>query len=293
MSVRNFVPEIWVANVDTALRKKLIYAGDAIVNRDYEGDIAEQGDTVHVTTVGRPTVYDYVPGVTTVTAESITLGQRTFQVDQAKYWSIGLDDVDKRQAAQDFMPVATDEAGFAVADGIDQYVASLYTQIPTGQSVGSVTADLTPATGAGAWEAEAKKVYDDLLVPLSVQLDNQDVPDEGRYVTIPPWLYGLLRRDPRFIEADKSANPAALRTGEVGDAAGFKIMKSRNVPQSVAGSYVITAGTAKAITYASQITQMEALRSQTAFADQIRSLYVFGAKLFRPDHIAMGIAVKT
>lgn len=290
MSIRNFVPEIWAGNVEAALRKRLVYGGPAVVNRDYEGEISQAGDTVHVTTVGRPNVYDYVPDSTVVTPEQINTAQRTFRVDQAKYWAIAVDDVDKRQARNDFMPEATDESGYAIAEGIDRYIAGLHTQIPTANNVGTVTADLTSPS---SWDTEARKVYDDLLVPLGVRLDEQDVPDEGRYATIPPWLYGLLRRDPRFIEADKSANPGALRTGVVGDAAGFTILRSRNVPEVTSNNFVVTAGTSKAITFASQITEVEAYRSQTRFADAIRGLYLYGATVFRPEFIVKGVAVKS
>lgn len=288
MSVRNFVPEVWRANVETALRKTLVYGGPAVVNREYEGEIRAQGDTVRVTSVGRPTVRDYVPGPggTTITPEALNTGQRVFQVDQCKHWALEVDDVDKAQMRADLMPIAMNEAGYGVSDVVDQYVAGLHTQIPT--SLGSVTINMLTTT----WETEARKAYDDILVPLGVLLDEGDVPVDGRYVIVPPWLYGVLRRDARFIEANRSANASALRTGEVGDAAGFAIFRSNNVPETTTDNFVITAGTNRAITFADQITEMEAYRPESAFSDAVKSLHVYGAKVFRPDSIVKATVVR-
>lgn len=292
MTYRNFVPEVWSANIDVALRKTLVYGGDAVVNREYQGEIANQGDTVKVTSVGRPTIQDYVPGPggTQIIPEPLNTGQRVFQVDQAKFWALEVDDIDQAQAKGDLMPTAMNEAGYAAADVVDRYVASLHTQIPAGSSIGTVTVDLTTPTSA---DAEARRVYDEIVVPMSVLLDERDVPEAGRYLILPPWLYGCLRRDSRFIEAHRSANPGALRTGQVGDAGGFTIYKSNNVPVPTANNYVITAGTNRAITFASQITEMEPFRPQDSFSDAIKSLMVYGAKVFRPDSIIKATAVRT
>lgn len=292
MSIRNFVPEIWRANVDVALRKTLIYAGPAICNSEFEGEIRNQGDSVKVTSVGRPTIQDYVPGPggTVITPEPINSGQRVFNVDQAKWWALEVDDVDKAQAMGDLMPTALNEAGFAGAEVIDRYVAGLHTQIPSANNIGTVTVDLTAPTSP---DAEARRVYDELVVPMGVRLDEMDVPEAGRYLVLPPWLYGCLRRDARFIEAHKSANAGALRTGQVGDAGGFTIYRSNNVPVPTANNYVVTAGTNRAITFASQITQIEAYRPESSFSDAVKSLMVYGAKVFRNDCVIKATAVRS
>lgn len=286
MSIRNFVPEVWNNNLLVALRKALIYAGPMVVNRDYEGDIREQGDTVRVTTVGRPKIVDYVPGQTKLVPESLNTGQRTLVVDQAKAFSFEVDDVDARQAAGNFIDEATDEAGFGMADVMDQYVASLYTAIPAGQRLDTVTI----TDGEAATETDIKKVYDQILVPLKVRLDELNVPRTGRYIVVPPWIHGCLIRDSRFIEADKSADPNALRAGEVGRAAGFTIMSSNNTPEPVPGQNVLQAGTNRGITFAEQINKTEAYRPQDSFADAVKGLTLYGAKVFRPDTLVMATA---
>lgn len=283
MSVRNFVPEIWSARLLVAFRKALVYAAPDVVNRDYEGEISDAGDTVRITSVSRPTVDDYTPGSTTITPEKLTTGQRTLTVDQAKYWAFAVDDVDARQAKSNLIPQAMSEAAYALADVADQYVASLYTAAQASNVVDAVTIDLTSPTDA---DAESAKVYNSVLVSLKVKLDEANVPTQGRYAIIPPWVHGTLLRDNRFIKVNESGSSDGLRNGMVGRAAGFDILLSNNVPNPTGTSFVVTAGTNQAITFAEQINKTEAYRPQDSFSDAVKGLALYGAKVVRPDCLA-------
>ena len=283
MSVRNFVPEIWSSRLLVALRKNLVYAAPDVVNRDYEGDISEAGDTVRITSVSRPAIGNYTPGSTTITPESLTTGQRTLVVDQSKYWAFAIDDVDARQARANLIPQAMSEAAYGLADVVDQYVAGLYTATQTANVATAVTIDLSSPTDAAA---ENAKVYNDVLVPLKVKLDEANVPTQGRYVVIPPWVHGVLLRDSRFIKVNESGTTDGLRNGMVGRAAGFDILLSNNVPNPTGTSYVVTAGTNAAITFAEQINKTEAYRPESSFSDAVKGLALYGAKVVRPDCLA-------
>ena len=60
MAITNFIPEVWSAAILEALRAKLVFP--SLCNRDYEGDIREAGDTVHITGYDDVTVRKYVRG---------------------------------------------------------------------------------------------------------------------------------------------------------------------------------------------------------------------------------------
>lgn len=284
MSTRHFVPEIWSTNLLVALRKQLIFAGPAVVNRNYEGEISNAGDTVRITSIGRPAIGDYVPNTTVITPQSLQTAQRTLVVDQAKYWAFEVDDVDARQQLGDFITESMSEAAYALADVVDQYVAAMYTEIPSGNKVDDVSINLSPVT-----PDEWLKVYDQVLVPLKVRLDELNVPQQGRYVTMPPAVHGVLLRDGRFIKANESNDPSALRNGFVGRAAGFDIMMSNNCPQPVANQWVVQAGTNAAITFAEQINKTEAYRPESSFSDAVKGLALYGARVIRPDSLAYGL----
>jgi N4-gp56 family major capsid protein len=275
MAVKNFIPEIWSAQLLTSLKKSLVYGAPDVANRNYEGEIAERGDTVKITSISRPTVDDYEANVTVITPEELTDAQRSLLVDQSKYFAFKVDDVDKRQAAGNVMPEAMAEAAYALRDVADRYIAGLYTGVIAANALGTVNI----ATGTDAYEQ---------LVELGVKLDEADVPSEGRWVVLPPWYHGKLRNNPNFINAEKSADGgAALRNGIIGEAAGFSVRKSNNTPSLDAGDdNIVIAGYPGAISFAEQINKVEAYRPESSFSDAMKGLHLYGAKLVRPNAIA-------
>ena len=45
-TVDNFIPEIWAARILASLKKSHIFGQPGVINRDYEGEITQAGDTV-------------------------------------------------------------------------------------------------------------------------------------------------------------------------------------------------------------------------------------------------------
>lgn len=279
MAITRFKPEVWSAKLLIASRKALVYGGPQVINREYEGEIADSGDTVRITSISDPTVGTYVPNTTVITPEELTDAQRTLIVDQQKYFAFKVDDVDKRQAKGDVMPEAMTRAAYRVADVQDQYIASLYTGIAAANVLGSTGAPINTFT-------VPTDAYDKVLVPLRTKLAKANVPTQGRYVVASPELMASLLLDPRFIKANEAGTPDALRNGYVGRAAGFDIFESNNVPVPSGDTQVIQAGVNAAITFADQIAKTEAYRPESSFADAIKGLSVYGAKLIRPDMLA-------
>lgn len=283
MSLINFRPEIWSANLLVATRKKLVY-GDCI-NRDWEGEITAAGDTVRITSIGRPTINTYVPNVTNIVPEQVNDSQRTLIVDQSKYFAFAVDDVDARQAKGNVIPQSMDEAAYGFADIIDQFIANtMYTGIQTANQLGSISvAALT----------KPSDVYDKVLVPLKVQMDLANIPTEGRWVNLRPEAHGALLRDARFVKVNESGTSEGLRNGMVGRAAGFDIRLTNNAPNTSGSEYVTIAGTNAAYTFAEQINQVEAYRPQSSFSDAVKGLVLYGGKLVRPDFLASALVTVT
>lgn len=276
MTFRNYKPEVWAAEFIVQLRKYLVYAGPQIVNHDYEGDIQQAGDTVHISSIGDVTISDYDDS-TDLTYQDVPDAGQTLVIDQQKAYAVTVRDIDKAQALNGGYAVAQimSQAAYRMSDKADQFIAAKYTDIAAGNVLTAVT-DFS-ATGTAY----------NTLVDLGVLLDEANVPTEGRYAVVPPWYHGLLRKDPNFINANKSGSTRPLLNGEVGEAAGFTILKSNNVPQPSAGStYVVQAGTPMAISFANQLVENEALRSQNRFQDLMRGLHVYGGKVTYPDGLA-------
>lgn len=290
MALTAFIPEVWNATLLAALRKSLVYADPSVINRNYEGDIADYGDTVRITSISRPSVQQYTPGVTSITPEAIITAGRSLVIDQAWVWGFKIDDVEAAQARGSVMADAISEAGYSLGEKMDLSVASLYSQAQAANVVSAVT--LLTLAASPTWSTLAAQAYDSILVPLKVKLDEANVPQAGRYCIIPPWLHGVLLRDGRFVKVNESGTDEGLRNGQVGRAAGFDIMISNNVPVPTANNYIITAGVNSAITFASQLVKTEAYRPQSDFSDAVKGLGVWGTKVIRPDALAYATVIQ-
>ncbi|MFE7029455.1 P22 phage major capsid protein family protein [Streptomyces sp. NPDC057621] len=274
-----FKPEVWAASALVSLRKALVYAGPQVVNHDYEGEIKKVGDTVHIKMLGDVTVRTYTSGQD-ITYEDVPDAEATLKVDQSNYFAFKVDDIDKAQAG-DEMAARTKAAAWKMAEKVDSYVAGLYTQVQT--------ANVLPATAITSGDAAYNA-----LVDLKIRLDECDVQAEGRYVIVPSWYHGWLLKSPNFINADKAADGgAALRNGQVGRAANFDILMSNAVPIISGDDYAVTAGVKDAISFADQVTETEPIRLQNTFASAVRGLHVYGAKVLRPESLAVLTASKS
>jgi hypothetical protein len=220
MAITNFVPEVWAAQLLAILDKNLVYAGAPCVNRDYEGEIAAYGDTVHITSISDVSIVDYTKD-SDLTIETLTDADRTLLIDQAKAFAFEIDDIDLRQARSGgaLMSEAARRAAFGLRDKADQHVVKKMT-LGAGSALGVVDG------------TTASNVYDNLVVPAKVKLDQNNVPTDGRFLVIDPAAHGKLLLDSRFIKVNESGTSEGLRNGMVGTAGGFNILLSNNAPQA-------------------------------------------------------------
>lgn len=276
MAINNFIPEVWSARLLSSLKKSLVFAGPGVANRDYEGDIRQSGDTVRITSISRPTIGDYVKNSTTITPETLTDAQRSLLISQSKYFAFEVDDIDMRQAANGgaLMNEAASEAAYGLADVADRYVAGLYTEVQGANAIST-----TAITDA------AKAVKG--LLDLKTKLDVANVPTQGRYVVVPPWYLNLLLQSDLFARVDASGSSEGLRNGTVGRAWGFDVMMSNNCVLITGDDYAVMAGVPGAISFAEQIVKVEAYRPESAFSDALKGLHLYGAKVVRPDALAV------
>lgn len=279
MAVTNFIPDIWSARILTALSRSAVAAG--VVNRDYEGDIARGGDSVKITNFVDPTIGTYTKH-TDITIEDVDDATQSLLIDQQRYFAFEIDDVEKAQAVNGgaVMATATQRAAYGLKNVLDQFI---FTTMAAGASAAGPdhqVAEATINTAAGAYDA---------LVAWSVLLDNADIPEEDRFAVVTPAFHGLLLKDDRFVKAGDDPSAASRANGRVGQAAGFEIMKSNNLPDGAgagAGKAMI-AGSRMATTLAEQIVSVEAGRMEKRFADFVKGLHVYGAKVTRPSGLVV------
>ena len=265
MSINNFSPEVWAARVFVGLRKAQVLA--ALVNRDYEGEISQFGDTVKINSIGPVTVSAYTKNSGTLSLQTLDDSQMNLLIDQMYYFNFQVDDVDKRQQQGNVMSVAMDDAAYRLADTADTYLGTLYSQ--AGTTVASTTYNSLTAYA--------------LLLTLKQKLDEKNVPAEGRYCVIPPWFETKLLLAEVIVE---NTSNDAFQNGKIARCAGFDLRRSNNLYND--GTYdMVMAGTSRAIAYAEQINKVEAYRPESKFCDAVKGLHVYGAKVVDPDCLAV------
>lgn len=275
MAFTNFIPEVWSARLLEHLDKVHVYAG--LMNRDYEGDIRAYGDTVHINQVGDITISDYT-GSDISDPQELDSTMLDLVIDKAKYFNFQIKDVNNAQSNPKLVDAAMQRASYGMNDVIDQYLASLLLAgVDQGNVLYGDTDAVTP-TSANAY---------DYLVDLGVVLNEANVPMMGRWVVVPPWFHGLLLKDPRFVGNGTGYSQAVLQGGLVGEAAGFQIHLSNNVPNTSGSKYKVIAGTNAAGAFAEQLVELEAYRLEKNFSDAVKGLHVYGAKVIQPKALAV------
>ncbi|MBP6001845.1 MAG: hypothetical protein KA746_00290 [Pyrinomonadaceae bacterium] len=280
----DFLPTVWAARLLVALEKALVYGQANVSNRDYEGEIREAGNTVKIGSIGDVSIGNYVKNTDISDPEVLTDEEQSLLIDNAKYFNFYVDSVDRAQANANIMDEAMRRSAWSLRAAADSFLATtMEAAVPGGNKIGSVGTPIVP-TKDDAYE---------YLVDLGVLLDEGNVPTDGRFVVVPAWFHGLLLKDDRFVRSGTFRGDVRLANGEVGEAAGFRILKSNNVPNDAGTKYKIIAGHAMATAFAEQVLDVQTYKPEKRFGDAVKGLHVYGAKVVRPESLAMIIASKT
>ena len=278
-----FIPTVWAARLLVALEKALVYGQTNVSNRDYEGDIRESGNTVKIASIGDVSIGDYVKNTDIGDPETLSDDEISLLIDQSKYFNFYVDSVDRAQQNVNVLDEAMKRSAWSLREYADRYIAGLMSAaVPTGNKIGSTTTPKVP---------NKDDAYE-YLVDLGVLLDEKNTPIDGRFVVVPAWFHGLLLKDDRFVRSGTARGDRALANGEVGEAAGFAVLKSNDVPNTSGAKYMIMAGHAQATSFAEQVLDIQTYKPEKRFGDAVKGLHLYGAKVVRADNLAVLIASK-
>jgi hypothetical protein len=262
-------------------------------NRNYEGEIKKMGDSVRINAIGDPTIFSVTKNSDITAPEALQDAAEVLTISQHKGFNFQVDDVDKAQIKPQVMAEATKRAGYGLAKTADIYVAGVI------QGAVAAANQLPAATlGTGLGDGDAYE----LLVDLNIKLDENDVPEGMRWCVIPPWVRGLLQKDPRFTGFGTAGNRAAAEKGTAPNIDGMQVRVSNNVNGTTAGTvavvgagYTILAGSTDAVTFADQIPVsdgVEAFRPERRFADALKGHQLYGSLVQRPNSLASVVVNK-
>ena len=281
-----FIPEIWSGKLQVKFYKSTVLA--EITNNDWEGEIKNQGDTVHIRSIPTITISNYTKGMN-LSNQVPTSTPIELTIDKGKYFSVIVDDVDEVQADVRLMDIFTNDAGEQMKISIDNdvlnNVAADAAAANKGATAGAISANINLGT-TGAPVSVSKTNVLDTIINVGQVLDEQNVPEDGRWMVVTPWFAALLKSSDLRQAYLTGDDVSPLRNGKLGMIDRFTLYVSNNVNQVTDGSnkcYHFLAGTRDAISFASQITNVESLRSTTTFGNIVRGLNVYGYKVVKPE----------
>ena len=280
------IPEAW----SLSLNKKLDKSGVAMkmVNKIYEKDIKNYGDTVNIGEIGDVTVSDYSEDVSGggVTYQRVDATSQQLKLDQTKAFGIFLSDIAQGQSnIQDLQSKFEARAKTAIDLVKDTFILSAFSEIPSENKKDNVTLTKDNAYSVLVWLAKTLKNNNAIQVKNDkVFKTNQAAGEAMPYVTINPDVEAILVQSPDFIHAT-NAGDRVLREGSIGTIAGLDVLVSTNLP-TTEGKVNIMAGINEAIAYAGNISKVETLRDDKFFGDNVRGLDVYGKKVVLPKALA-------
>lgn len=294
MAIDNFIPELWSARLQRHLDRTLVYAQPTVSNRDWEGEISQAGDTVHIQKVGDPSIKEYDPGTDMDSPEEPDGTTQALTVDQFRYFNVAIDDVNAAQVNVNLLDAFAKRAGVKMAQTIDAFVGGKIAAAATTNKVGSDAAPVVvKADGSGDFTPY------ELAVELRRQLADSEAPIEDIWIAINPDFEAEILKDPNYLAAGSEIGAELIRSGAIGKIAGFEVLRTTGVPSSPGsgGSPVpnikIVAGAGNyATTFANQVTEMKAFEPERRFGDAVKGLEVYGAKVLEPETVAQAHVAK-
>ena len=269
MAYENFIPSVWSEAINRGLERACVFVQDC--NRQYEGDVTKQGDSVHILGVGKPTIKTLertnASGEIDA-AEEVASSDTVLNINQIRYFNYKVGDIDKAQAVNGLMDSLSEETAEAIGNAMDKYVADM------AKDATKLYAEATVVT---------KDNVLDILDDAIEALQNKDVNiASGVSVTVSPKFYKFFKK--AYIGKDTS-NSEFLKNGEVARYGSVTVRMSNNVAKGDDGTDNIMIRTKRAIAFVNPLTHTEAYRPEKSFADAVKGFVLFDGKIVRPEEI--------
>ena len=290
-----FLPKVYSKQVLNFFRKSSV--AEAITNTDYAGEIAGFGDTVRIIKEPEITVYQYERGAD-VTKTALTDAEVTLIVDTANAFKFIVDDIETNMSHVNFRDVATSSAAYALRDAFDEgVIASMFSGVSASSPNHVLGSDNATDLAAGTFDGTGNldigfdsSEHDpiDVLGHMSRLLDEQNVPEEGRWFLASPDFYEVLASSSsKLLSVDYNAGQGSIRNGLVtsGLLRGFNMYKSNNIADTTNAAGKCLAGHISSTATAQTITSTEVIRDPDSFGDIVRGLHVYGTKVLRGEAI--------
>ena len=309
-----FIPQLWSQKLNAKFYQNTMLT--EISNTSWEGEIKNQGDTIRIRTAPSITINDYAGAGTTLTSEVPTPIFTDMQINKGKYFSVQVNDVLAHQADMDLMNMFTEDAAKQLKINIENecfynwFITEGADADNKGATAGALSAEYNLGTDAAPLNQATPRNVLDAILRMSAALDEQNVPEEGRWLILSPYERQLLMQTEIAQAYFTGDNSSTIRTGKIGMLDRFTVYVSNLLPKGATDKGMVSglaavadgaadvgskprrmmvAGTNAACAFASQIAKTEPLRNQTDFGDIVRGLAVYGRKVVKPEALVTAL----
>jgi hypothetical protein len=307
----SFIPTLWSGKLLAKFYQNTMMS--ELFNTDYEGELKNQGDTVRIRLAPSISISDYVAGMN-LNYEVPTPIFQDMQVNKGKYFGVQVNDVLAYQSDMNLMNMFTEDAAKQLKIQIENEVFfnNFVTEGPAAANEGGTAGAISAAYNLGTDvtpidQATPENVLKAIL-RMSTVLDEQNVPEDGRWLVLTPFDRHLLMQSTLAQAYFTGDNSSVIRSGKIGSIDRFDVYVSNLLPRGAAGKAlvagladpatggavadakarrVMVAGTKAAGSFAMTVNKTEPLRNQTDFGDIVRGLAVYGRKVVKPEALVI------
>lgn len=307
-----FIPTLWSGKLLAKFYSNTMLS--EVTNTDYEGELKNQGDTIRIRLAPSITISNYTVGAGLGTAEVPVPIFQDMQIDKGMSFNVQVNDVLVQQADMSLMNMFTEDAAKQLKIAIENEVFfnSFITEGPVAANKGATAGRVSAAYNLGTDIAPVDQATPEnvlkAILRMSTVLDEQNVPEDGRFLVISPFDRHLLMQSNIAQAYFTGDNQSTIRSGKIGMLDRFTVYVSNLLPKGEAGKALVAglsatstggavasakarrtmiAGTKAAVSFAMTINKTEPLRNQTDFGDIVRGLAVYGRKVVKPEALVL------
>ena len=273
MSITHFVPTIWSETLYQELQKNFVAVNHC--NRDFEGEIKKKGAVVNICGLSEIILKTYTKNSDITSPETLSDSATQLVIDQAKFFNFQIDDINRAQCSPKLMEAAMQRAAEVIANDADRHIFSLY------KSAGK--------TITNAKDGE-ETLFDTILAAREYLYENNVGDGTELFLEVSPKVAARILKEKIAIP---STSEETIASGYLGSIFGCKIYVCNNVTVNTSGENPVHncyLRTKRAITFADQISEVEAYRPEKRFADAVKGLHLYGAKVVYPkEFVCIGV----
>lgn len=281
-----YIPTLYSTLLLVEFYKATVFG--AISNTDYEGEIQKYGDTLTIRTLPEIVSRAYTKGQD-LQYDNPDPSSLDLLIDKGFYWAVTINALDKKQSDLDYVQKWATHASTLQKVQIDgEILSNIYSDAATanaGASAGAISGDINLGATGSPLALTTTNILDK-IVECGVVLDEQNAPDENRWMVLPAWACGKLKSSDLKDASLTGDSKSPLRNGRIGMIDRFEIFMSNNLTKTTDGVYSVdnaVFGQKHALAFASQMTMTETMKNPKDFGTLMRSLQAYGYKVTKPE----------